>query len=216
MRASCRRTTWTSSSSTRSPTATCASPLRRRSRRPTPRRASSATTGANDGADFPQAWKDKIQKSGAQVATVAAAMADPTGDHRRRQQARSTTRRRPLDAGRARHRAAVHRAPDDVGGARRRGPRHGRHALRPGRCAPAPLWPLYALPQPSALSPVLSLALADMQISANTSVKTIEGHVRLPFPCPALPTAPVSHLPPSANSTLATQNPSSRSPKTST
>ena len=30
-----------------------------------------------------------------------------------------------------------------------------------------------------------------MQISANTSVKTIEGHV-FAIPCPALPTAPVS------------------------
>ena len=43
---------------------------------------------------------------------------------------------------------------------------------------------------------------ADMQISANTSVKTIEGHVSLHCRCPALPARLFSHSPPSANSTL--------------
>ena len=45
---------------------------------------------------------------------------------------------------------------------------------------------------------------ADMQISANTSVKTIEGHVSLHCRCPALPTRLFSHSPPFANSTRAT------------
>ena len=175
-------------------------------------------------APTPQAWQDKIdaksggarsRSPGKPGAALKTPLSNPDlGDNCSLVELVAGRR---LGAGRDRHRAAVHRAPDDVGGARRRRPRHGRDALRPGRCAPAPLWPLYALPQPSALSPVLSLALADMQISANTSVKTIEGHVRLPFPCPALPTAPVSQFsPPSANSTLVTQNPSSRSPRTST
>ena len=46
---------------------------------------------------------------------------------------------------------------------------------------------------------------ADMQISANTSVKTIEGHVSLHCRCPAPPARLFSHSLPSANSTLATQ-----------
>lgn len=45
---------------------------------------------------------------------------------------------------------------------------------------------------------------ADMQISANTSVKTIEGHVSLHCRCPALPARLFSHSPSSANSTRAT------------
>ena len=45
---------------------------------------------------------------------------------------------------------------------------------------------------------------ADMQISANTSVKTIEGHVSLRCRCPALPARLFSHSPPFANSTRAT------------
>ena len=55
---------------------------------------------------------------------------------------------------------------------------------------------------------------ADMQISANTSVKTIEGHVSLRCRCPALPSRLFSHSPSSANSTLVTRSRSSRSRRT--
>jgi hypothetical protein len=81
-----------------------------------------------------------------------------------------------LPRGRGDHRASLHRAPDDVGGRRRRRPRHGRHALWPSGHAYAHARSNYARQRPRRLCAHNVCHLTFAEISANTSVKTIEGH----------------------------------------